>query len=105
MIGMADKRKYQDRKDYLLKKVAERRKRLKQMAVEHKGGKCQICGYSKCIKALEFHHPDPNEKDFGMSDGGWTRAWSKIKEEIDKCVLVCANCHREIHAGLVDIPR
>jgi hypothetical protein len=93
-----DKRRYEDRKEYLLKKVTERRKRLKQMAVAHKGGRCEVCGYNRCISALEFHHPDPAQKDFGMSSGGWTRAWSKIKEEIDKCMLVCANCHREIHA-------
>lgn|SRR5574337_172855 len=93
-----DKERYKKRKDYLIKKVTERRKRLKQMAVEYKGGKCQVCGYNKCIGALEFHHTDPSGKDFGMSNGGWTRAWSKIKDEIDKCMLVCANCHREIHA-------
>lgn len=93
-----DKRTYQDRKEYLLKAVAARRKKLKQMAIDYKGGKCQVCGYNKCVGALEFHHPDPNEKEFGMSDGGWTRAWEKIKNEIEKCMLVCANCHREIHA-------
>lgn len=95
-----DKRTYKDRKEYLLKAVAARRKKLKQMAIDYKGGKCQVCGYNKCTGALEFHHPDPNKKDFGMSDGGWTRAWEKIKTEIEKCMLVCANCHREIHAGI-----
>ena len=93
-----EKLRYQKRKGYLIKKVTERRKKLKQMAIEYKGGKCEVCGYKKCSAALEFHHLDPSGKDFGMSDGGWTRAWSKIKEEIDKCMLVCANCHREIHS-------
>lgn len=102
MIGMAskEKRKYSDRKEYLLKKVAERRKKIKQMAIEYKGGKCVCCGYDKCPSAMEFHHLDPNGKDFGISNKGTTRAWSKIKEELDKCILVCCLCHREIHAGI-----
>jgi 5-methylcytosine-specific restriction endonuclease McrA len=77
--------------------VARRRKKLKQLAVEYKGGKCSICGYSKCIAALEFHHLNPLEKDFGISASGETRSWEKVKAELDKCIIVCSNCHREIH--------
>ena len=69
--------------------------------MEYKGGKCIVCGYNRCITALEFHHLDPSEKDFAI--GGKTIAWDKLKVELDKCVLVCANCHREIGAGLIDI--
>lgn len=72
------------------------RTKTKEKAVEYKGGKCVKCGYDKCVKALEFHHLDPNEKDFGISIN-CNRAWEKIKIELDKCILVCANCHREIH--------
>lgn len=64
-------------------------------SLEYKGFKCEICGYDKCIAALEFHHP--YEKDFGISSKGYTRAWEKVKLELDKCILVCSNCHREIH--------
>ena len=78
------------------------RQKTKQKAVEYKGGKCLICKYDKCISALEFHHLDPNEKDFGLSQN-LSKAWSKIVEEIDKCVLICANCHREVHEGIIDI--
>lgn len=56
-----------------------------------------LCGYSKCIAALDFHHTDPSKKDFGISSGGYTRSFEKIKDELDKCILVCANCHRELH--------
>ena len=84
--------------------VTKRRKKLKVMSVERKGGKCQICGYKRCIKALEFHHIDPSTKEFGLSTRGLTRSWAKIKKEVDKCVLVCANCHREVDYGLVVIP-
>jgi PHP family Zn ribbon phosphoesterase len=80
--------------------VQKRRDKLKLLAVEYKGSCCSICGYNKCVAALEFHHTDPSEKDFGISAKGLTRSWDKLKEELDKCILVCANCHREIHFEL-----
>jgi hypothetical protein len=83
--------------------VIKRRKKVKQMAVAYKGGVCQECGYHRCIDVLEFHHLDPKQKDFGIANKGYTRSWEKIKKELDKCVMVCANCHREIHAGLIEI--
>lgn len=55
---------------------------------------------SKCVDALDFHHLDPTQKDFGFGAKGYTRAWSKIQKELDKCVMLCSNCHRETHAGL-----
>ena len=82
--------------------VQKRREKTKELLVEYKGGKCEICGYDRCIGALEFHHINPDEKDFGVGDGD-TRSFNKNKEEADKCILVCANCHREIHEGLIDI--
>lgn len=97
----ADKRTYADRAEYLKKAVAERRKKLRLLALEYGGGKCQLCGYKKCIRALSFHHKDPNKKDFGLSARGFTRSWEKTKPELDKCLLVCANCHMEIHEGIV----
>jgi hypothetical protein len=74
------------------------------MAVELKGGKCQICGYNKYIGALSFHHLDEKNKSFDLSTRGLTRSWSKIRKEISKCILVCENCHREIHGGLIKLP-
>jgi len=94
---MKEKRKYKDRKEYLIKAVQKRRKKIRQLAISYKGGRCQICGYDRCIEALEFHHLDSNVKDFGISDRGYTRSWEKIKKELDKCLFLCANCHREIH--------
>jgi len=78
--------------------LQKRRDKLKIMSVEYKGGSCQICNYNKNIAALEFHHLDPSKKDFGVSAKGYTRSWDKVKLELDKCILVCANCHREIHS-------
>ena len=61
-------------------------------------GKCERCGYSKCVDALDFHHLDPKSKDFNISKNGNTRSWEEIKKELDKCIMLCANCHREEHA-------
>jgi len=97
---MIDKRKYSDRAEYLKKAVAKRRKELRHKAIIYKGNKCSICGYNKCIDALEFHHTDETNKKFGLSQKGMTRSWNKISLELDKCILVCSNCHREIHADL-----
>lgn len=77
--------------------VQKRRNKVKLMSIEYKGGKCEICGYDKCIDALEFHHLNSYKKDFGIVEKGYTRSFDKVKEELDKCILVCANCHREIH--------
>ena len=101
---MADKRTYASRAEYLKKAVAKRRKKIRDMAVARKGGKCQCCGYDRCPGALEFHHPDPTNKDFGISMDGMTRSWNRVRKEIEKCVLICANCHREIHAGITQLP-
>ncbi len=70
------------------------------MAVEYLGGRCTRCGYERCAEALEIHHLDSSDKDFGISDKGYTRSWEKIRGELEKCELLCANCHREVHAGL-----
>lgn len=80
--------------------VQRRREGIKKLAVEYKGGSCEKCGYNKCITALEFHHLDPTQKDFGIAQNGITRAWDKVKIELDKCIMVCSNCHREIHEEL-----
>lgn len=96
---MKEKRAYIDRREYLIKAVYARRKKVRAMAVAHKGGKCERCGYDRCIDALEFHHHDPAQKDFSISAKGYTRSWRKVLEELDKCVMLCANCHRELHAS------
>ena len=74
------------------------RNRVKTKLVEYKGGKCQCCGYNRCIRALEFHHLDPSQKDFTIS--GKSKSFETLKKEADKCILVCSNCHKEIHAGI-----
>jgi hypothetical protein len=101
---MPEKRTYADRREYLIKAVAKRRRKIKLMAIEYKGGKCQICGYDKYPGALDLHHIS-GKKDFGIGDKGYTRSWERIKQELDKCILVCANCHREIEAGITQLPK
>ena len=75
----------------------ERMQNLKRQMVKYKGGECVRCGYKKYIGALEFHHLDPSKKDFNPSSLKRYKFDERIKEELDKCILVCANCHREIH--------
>lgn len=78
----------------------ERTRAMKQVMVKYKGGCCVKCGYTKSINALEFHHIDPSKKDFTLSKLKQNKFDDKIKNELDKCILVCANCHREIHEEL-----
>lgn len=79
--------------------VQKRRDKLKLKAIQYKGGCCIKCGYKKYVGALEFHHIS-GEKDFGISAKGYTRSWEKVKKELDKCILVCSNCHKEIHGNI-----
>lgn len=72
----------------------------KKQAVEYKGGKCCVCGYNKYIGALDFHHLNPDEKEFNIAELR-SYEWKTIQKEVDKCILVCRNCHAEIHGGLV----
>lgn len=65
---------------------------------EARGGKCIRCGYDKCIKALEFHHIDPSKKDFTISNDHF-KLLDAIAES-KKCILICSNCHKELHDGL-----
>lgn len=83
--------------------LRNRRYRIKQELVEYKGGKCQVCGYDRCLSALEFHHLDPARKDFTISSNMKYASLEDLKDETNKCILVCSNCHREIHAGIVNI--
>ena len=79
--------------------------RTKHRLIEAMGGKCVCCGYSRCADTLDFHHKNPIEKEKSLGGLRATvRSWMKIIEEVKKCVLVCANCHREIHAGIRNIP-
>lgn len=85
------------RRKYLRFKIAENRRILKQKAIVYKGGKCQKCGYDKCPTAMVFHHLDPSIKDFGIAASGKFRTFEKCKPELDKCILLCSNCHLELH--------
>lgn len=74
---------------------SDKRYRIKKELVEYKGGSCELCGYNKSLRALQFHHTNPKEKDFNF--GGITTVNESVKNELDKCILVCANCHSELH--------
>jgi predicted HNH restriction endonuclease len=79
----------------LAKREVERR--IKHQCIEYLGGKCSVCGYNKNDAALDFHHKDPSQKDFSISHARSTK-FETLIPELDKCILVCSNCHREIHS-------
>jgi transposase len=83
--------------------VAARRRRIKEILVREAGGRCLICGFAKYIGALHFHHVDPASKAFSVSRDGVTRSLRRAREEAGKCVLLCANCHAMVEAGLLDL--
>jgi hypothetical protein len=84
--------------------VARRRRKVKATLVAEAGGRCVMCGYDRCTAALAFHHLDPALKAFGLAEGGLARALSKSRQEAAKCVLLCANCHAEVEAGVSPLP-
>jgi transposase len=84
--------------------VTRRRRRVKQLLVEDAGGACRACGYSDCIAALQFHHIEPADKKFALSLRGVTRSLASAQAEAKKCILLCANCHTEVEAGVRELP-
>jgi DNA-binding CsgD family transcriptional regulator len=85
-------------------RVSEWRRRVKRRLVEEAGGACLICGYHKCLAALEFHHRDRKTKLFALSRQGVTRSFEEARAEARKCDLLCANCHAEVENGVTEIP-
>ena len=84
--------------------TVRRRHALKRILVDEAGGKCILCGYSRCHRALEFHHLDPGTKEFQLGHRGHTRSLAKLRAEARKCVLLCSNCHAEVEAGITAVP-
>src|SRR3954447_10280899 len=84
--------------------VSRRRRSVKEVLIAEAGGACVLCGYSRCSAALQFHHKEPILKAFSISERGVTRALAKAREEARKCVLLCANCHAEVEAGVATLP-
>lgn len=84
--------------------VANRRRKVKQILIEEAGGCCISCGYSRSQAGLEFHHLDPTAKSFALSQAGITRSIASSREEVKKCVLLCATCHAEVEVGDLILP-
>jgi len=85
-------------------RVSDRRRRIKSILLAEAGGRCQLCGYDRSPSALHFHHVDPAEKSFGLALRGVTRSLDRCRAEARKCVLLCANCHAEVEAGVARLP-
>jgi hypothetical protein len=76
------------------------RREQKRRAVEHMSSECFECERTGPPALFEFHHLDAGAKEFGISKSGIVRTWDEIVAELEKCVMLCANCHREVHAGV-----
>jgi transposase len=85
-------------------RVVRRRQKVKEILVAEAGGRCVICGYSRNIRALHFHHLDPSLKRLGLSGQGVAYSIETLRAEAQKCVLLCANCHVEVEAGVAELP-
>lgn len=83
--------------------VAAHRRRLKQILVREAGGCCRVCGYDRCLAALQFHHLVPADKRAGISARGLTMSLEALRAEAAKCVLLCSNCHAEVESGLATV--
>jgi transposase-like protein len=84
--------------------VSGRRRTLKATLVAETGGCCFLCGYDRCVSALEFHHLEPATKRLGIAAGGLSHSLETLRTEIAKCVLLCSNCHAEVESGIASIP-
>ena len=94
--------KYREEHPEKTKASIQKYKEKKQQLVnEYKTYGCSICGYDKCLQALDLHHKDPQEKDSSVADLVCKAGIARVEEELSKCVVLCANCHREHHAGLL----
>lgn len=85
-------------------RVSQRRRTIKRKLVAEAGGKCLICGYDRCQQVLQFHHLDPSTKAFHLAQRGASRSLARARAEARKCVLLCANCHGEVEAGIATVP-
>jgi transposase-like protein len=85
-------------------RVAARRRRVKEILVAEAGGACHLCGYDGYAEALQFHHLDPGAKAFGLAQYGAARSLARSRAEAAKCILLCANCHAEVEAGIAQLP-
>ena len=96
----ADEKYYLKNSKEIYQKKKIRRHLIKEEIVFLRGGKCEICGYNKCISALEFHHKT-EDKDNHLAIIIKNASKEKVLKEVEKCILLCANCHRELHSGCV----
>jgi DNA-binding transcriptional ArsR family regulator len=91
-------------KRYRSEAVAKRRRTIKRQLVEEAGGACVLCGYSRWVGALQFHHVESRAKEFHLAQGGYSRSIARSRAEMKKCVLLCANCHSEVEGGFATLP-
>ncbi len=98
--GLQKSRQTDEEKKKSVNKIRVERKKY---YVDYLGGKCLICGYNKYEGALHCHHVNPEFKDKALKLSGNCSSLERAKKELDKCVLLCSNCHSEVHAGIINL--
>ncbi len=95
---------YERNKKKRIKQILEYKQRQRDKVRDYKISRgCKVCGYNKCSGALDFHHLDPDKKDFVISAQRKGTSWGVLIKEIEKCVVLCKNCHAEVHEGLISL--
>ncbi len=102
-ISLSQKKFYGLNKKRILTERILKDRAVKRRCVEYSGGKCERCGYDKCMASLDFHHIDPTQKEFSICQANRHTNWEKIQKELDKCMLLCKNCHYELHYEVWEI--
>jgi predicted HNH restriction endonuclease len=93
-IGSRIRKQYYICTPCVISRDRERQRALKLRMIEYKGGKCEDCGGTFHPASYDFHHVNPDEKEFSFNRN---MSWKKAVKELDKCVLLCSNCHRVRH--------
>ncbi len=101
-VKISRKKSYNKNAEYYKDKSKRRRKEHANLYDEYKKTlSCKICGESESV-CLDFHHIEPNEKEYNIALLKYsTGSFEKVKREIEKCVVLCANCQRKVHAGII----
>jgi transcription elongation factor Elf1 len=95
---------YADNKERIIKSRIDRRnKKREEYKIFKNTLSCLVCGEDEAT-CLDFHHLDATQKDFTISQAFLYYGKDKIEKELSKCVVLCSNCHRKIHAKIIKLP-
>lgn len=80
-------------REYVRTQIIKAQKLIRRLKING----CAICGYNECTAALDFHHVNPKDKKFPLTLNDMNRSSKNIVKELNKCILLCKNCHAKLH--------